>query len=632
MADGRILPPMKRYNPADIVTFVNLTPERFEGAIDGHPFELDDETFKIKWRDETPGAVAEQKLSGLFERELLTYLGTQARVDHLYRYCSDFGQSMRGIALGRRDVGERIYFNEDTTHLVTFGTTGYGKFVSNIAPICLQHKGALVAVDPKGEAAIVTARARWEKHGQTPCIFDPFGLVREKLGGHLPPYAVEVTYNPLAELDPRDRYFFANSLVLANGLLVSESGKEPMWRNNAVDLLSGLIMHVCSKRHEANRDLIRVHEYISSTEEEWQALFEEMIASPVDAVRNCGRRMQGTTERTRSGFVSQCNSDLLFLGDPIVKAALSGDASTNFRFDDLLSNHLFPTIKDDDFAHYNSKLPYWTRREDFLELLTTAGSTLYVVVPFEYTKTHPGLLRLLINAFLTRAQEHQRFGPPSMLLVDEAAQLRDLNMLPTVYAAGRSNNVRVWTFWQNYEQLLTTYPQENGYILGNAIQILLGTTSVQTAEYWSKVAGKEIKFVRSSVSQTSTRNWSETLTEGTSASHTDGTASSTSTGSGGGSGGSSTNSGSAFSRNKSDTHGRSSSKSQTSGGSASDGYTDARVIEDRIPQDVIRSDIGPKTQQALVYVGNERLFWVSPLRYYEEPMKDDADPNPYYRR
>ena len=619
--------------------FLNLTPERFEGVVDGHPFDLDDNMFRIIWRDKNPGEQAAQRVPELFRREIGNYLGSTLRLTHFNNYCQDFGLRSRGVLLGRREAEGTVYYNEDPTHLITFGRTGYGKFVSNLAPTCLDYKGAMVVVDPKGEASAVTSRARYERHGQTPCLFDPFGIVREKLGGRLPPYAVEVSYNPLRELDPKKPRFFSDALRLTTGLLVSESEKEPIWRNNAIDLLSGVIMHVCSDPEETQRDLARVRDYLSCTRDGMQLLFKQMMLSPISAVQHCGARMQAMPENTFGGVKSQCDTDLLFLEDPLVREALSDRGNDQFSFEELLSNHLLPTVTEDDFAHFNSKLGYWEHRNSFLELLCSGGCTLYIVLPLDYTETHAGLLRLLISSFLSQSRRHERFGPPTLLLVDEAAQLKKLDMLTTAYSAGRANNLRVWTFWQDLGQLKAAYPKHHGSFTGNAVQILLGTTDTETSEYFSKIAGMEIKMVRSSQTVTEGRTWGEATSRGTSNSETEGVSSGYASGTSHSSGmsgnvansssGSSTTA--SFGRSSSQTNATSYNVSHSTGGSHSASYTDARVVEPAIRPETIRNTVGPEIRLGLVFTGKEPLFWVNTVRYYEERMRAYADPNPYHK-
>ena len=46
------------------------------------------------------------------------------------------------------------------SHLVTIAPTGAGKGRSAIIPTCLNWKGGLIVIDPKGEAVATTARYR----------------------------------------------------------------------------------------------------------------------------------------------------------------------------------------------------------------------------------------------------------------------------------------------------------------------------------------------------------------------------------------------------------------------------------------------------------------------------------------
>ena len=615
-------------------SFINLTPQGFSGAYEGHPFQLD-ESLNVSWLDETPSG-ANEIVQKMLVPHLEDYLGSTGRTRHVLNYCQNLGSDLRGITLGRFEPNAKVSFSSHSTHLVTIGTTGYGKFVRNLAPACLQYRGAIVVVDPKGEAAAVTARARFERHGQIPCLFDPFGKVRDQLGGELPAHALEVTFNPLRELDPTSKEFAADALSLASALLPGKSEKEPMWRNNAVSLLTGLIIYICTQPDDSKpRDLPYIRHLLSSTAEEWKFLFLKMARSTVPSVQNCARRMQGMPEVTFAGVVTQCNSDLNFLDDPLVCAALSDRGENQFTFAHLFANQRLPRLENEDFAHLNSKMTWWPHKNDLLEFLCCGGYSLYIIIPLEYSESHSGLLRLVINAFLSKSMKTRRFGPPTLLMIDEAAQLGELDGLAVAYSAGRANNIRVWSFWQNLTQIKATYPNKYSSIIGNAIQILIGTTDPETAEYFSKIAGKEIKMVRSS----STVSTGKTTTEGTSEGSSDSNSQTNSQGSSDGtnsSGGwgtpqsngrsSGTNTGSSNGTTTSTNKG----SSYSSGRTFSETYTDSRVIEEVIPPEKIMAECGPDTNKALVFVGGHGLFWINTVRYYEEPMARFADPNPDY--
>ena len=76
-----------------------------------------------------------------------------------------------GIILGHRK--ERGIGTIDNRHILTVAGSRGGKGVSLIVPNLLIYDGSVLAIDPKGELARITARARRQK-GQKVVVLDPF--------------------------------------------------------------------------------------------------------------------------------------------------------------------------------------------------------------------------------------------------------------------------------------------------------------------------------------------------------------------------------------------------------------------------------------------------------------------------
>ena len=198
----------------------SMSPQGCRGAMNEHPFHLDD-SFRLVWDDYPPGTVfkwqgehcVEAKRAWAIEKEAIRligdtlqpelerYLGSQTRTFHVLDYCRLLGNDLSGVMIGRESSWMEPEYDNTDLHLLTVGTPGSGKFTANIAPACLQYRGSLFVIDPDGEAAAVTASARFERHGQIPYVFDPFQVLRRKLKGGFPTHAVEINYNPLRDLD-----------------------------------------------------------------------------------------------------------------------------------------------------------------------------------------------------------------------------------------------------------------------------------------------------------------------------------------------------------------------------------------------------------------------------------------------
>ena len=80
--------------------------------------------------------------------------------------------SVGGIILGYRNG--RGIGSMDNRHILTIAGSRGGKGRSLIIPNMLMYEGSVLAIDPKGELARITSRARAEM-GQRVIVLDPFG-------------------------------------------------------------------------------------------------------------------------------------------------------------------------------------------------------------------------------------------------------------------------------------------------------------------------------------------------------------------------------------------------------------------------------------------------------------------------
>jgi type IV secretion system protein VirD4 len=82
---------------------------------------------------------------------------------------------------GARNVrGGTLIGIEDDRHIITIAGTRAGKGRSAIIPNMLRYQGSVLAIDPKGELALATARQRAKT--QKVCVIDPFGTTADEDG------------------------------------------------------------------------------------------------------------------------------------------------------------------------------------------------------------------------------------------------------------------------------------------------------------------------------------------------------------------------------------------------------------------------------------------------------------------
>jgi type IV secretion system protein VirD4 len=109
--------------------------------------------------------------------------------------------------------------------------------------------------------------------------------------------------------------------------------------------------------------------------------------------------------------------------------------------------------------------------------------TIYLVLPPDKLASHGKLLRLWLGTLMTvLSRRRQRPARPTLLLIDEAAQLGPMQELRSAVTLMRGYGVRCWSFWQDLSQLQRIYPLDWKSIVNNcAVQQYFGLSLPQVA-------------------------------------------------------------------------------------------------------------------------------------------------------
>ena len=165
-----------------------------------------------------------------------------------FPYGKDTANGRRGVFLGYDGEGVHgrpVGFTDDR-HVMTIAGSRAGKGRSLIIPNMLMYEGSVLAIDPKGELARITSRARAEM-GQRVIVLDPFGASLKgcKTEAHRAALQARIGhYNPLAELDPDSDTFVEDAAVIANALIKDSHSSDRFWADSAKVLLHALVLFV----------------------------------------------------------------------------------------------------------------------------------------------------------------------------------------------------------------------------------------------------------------------------------------------------------------------------------------------------------------------------------------------------
>ena len=324
--------------------------------------------------------------------------------------------------------GERepVFLYGDEGHFTTFAITGGGKGRNVIMPVLLDKKirGQVLAIDPKGELALVTARARGEI-GRV-IKMDPFGEVTE----------APDCLNPFDAFDLLDGSTEEKAMNLTELLMTDQgtSTKEPFWDDMARVLISALITFIAVHLPPEERHLGTLRKYLCEGDVVYDLaiLMDKFPSMTPMAKAGIGQVLQ-TADVTRAGIVTTAQRYLRILADPLVQASFR---KTTFDLQAYIGGECM---------------------------------TIYLILPAKRLSSHATMLRIWIATLMNLLLERkERPAQPTLFLIDEAAQLGKLEMLRVAITLLRSYGLRVWTFWQDLSQIKQLYPVGWQTIINNS--------------------------------------------------------------------------------------------------------------------------------------------------------------------
>jgi len=369
-----------------------------------------------------------------------------------------------GTALPYRYAG-RILANPDPRHMVTVAANGAGKGVSAIVPNLLAYEGSVLAIDPKGELAAITARRR-EARGQQVFILDPWALTG----------ADTASFNPLSILTDDNPDIVEDAALITDALVFDDGGSDPYWNLEARNMLQGLILHIATDYsfEDEDRTLLTLRRLITLDADAFDELLADMRSNPA---------ADGAVERIANALSAMPE-----------KQFGSIRATARVSTDFLESPRMARVLKHSDLD---------------LTQLKRQPTTVYLCLPAARLGTHNRWLRLMIGLAL-EAMERERARPerPVLFLMDEFATLGYMRSIENAVGQIRGFGVQLWVILQDLNQLKALYRDRWETFLGNAGTVqFFGINDQFTAQYVSRVLGEQTIMVTSKTYQTQSR-WS----------------------------------------------------------------------------------------------------------------------------
>lgn len=353
-----------------------------------------------------------------------------------------------GLIVGRAAGGWLMRY-DGPGHLLTFAPTRSGKGVGTVLPNLLLADRAILCVDPKGENARISARAR-ARFGPVH-VLDPFGVSGQPTAA----------YNPLTALDPFGLDLAEDAALIAEALVYDppEQVSEAHWNEEAKALIAGLIMHVVTHPSAEGPTLAAVRDLLTTAPTKFAATLKAMQAGPAadGLVARAANRHLGKADREATGVLSAAQRHTHFLDSRRITDSL---ARSDFSFEDLREGH----------------------------------ATVFLVLPPERLGTHARWLRLLVAQALhslARNPGAPRQAPsPILFLLDEFATLGRLEPLAQAYGLMAGYGVQLWAILQDLHQLKALYGERHGTFIANAaVTQVFNVADFDTAQWVSRTLG-----------------------------------------------------------------------------------------------------------------------------------------------
>ncbi len=353
-----------------------------------------------------------------------------------------------GLLIGRDAKSGKPLRYDGPAHLLTMAPTRTGKGVGTIIPNLLTADRSVICVDPKGENARITGRAR-QKFGPVHAL-DPFGITGRP----------SAAFNPLAMLDPQNLDVAEDASALADALVFDEPGMagEAHWSEEAKALIAGLLLHIVSTEPFRCRHLATLREYLTLAPEQFAALLKRMQDSDEarGLVARAANRHLGKSDREAAGVLSAAQRHTHFLDSPRMTAVLN---RSDFRFADLKRSNM----------------------------------TVFLVLPPDRLSTYSRWLRLLVSqSLLEMARDPAKPATPVLYLLDEFASLGHLAPVERAMGLMAGYGVQLWPILQDIHQLRATYGHRAGTFLSNAgVLQVFGVNDYDSARLISDLLGQE---------------------------------------------------------------------------------------------------------------------------------------------
>jgi type IV secretion system protein VirD4 len=375
------------------------------------------------------------------------------------------------IRLGFKDDTPREPLDYDgEAHGLLCAPTRAGKFRDVLAQILMTFEGSCFVVDPKGQAAAVTARYRQDVLKQDVCVLNPFNILPDYLEG-----IRQARYDPItSNLDINSPNFAADADNLMEGLMPHMNDRDAHWIDSARILGSGIAMW----------------EAIMSTPKEPASLASiYKIISGADLFGRCEAALRIIEEGgdVNSGMrLTQAQ----FLAAEFVTERLSRFMKTARDSKEIQSVVSTAITQLAFMGNKPIAESLSASNVDFREM-RNKPMTVYLILPGRYMASSAKWFRLITNSWADSCLHEGKGSIPILGILDEfASAIGKLGSIETLLRLAAGYGTRLVTVIQDLPSLKELYPRSwETFLSASEWQLYFAPRDWTTSEYCSRMSG-----------------------------------------------------------------------------------------------------------------------------------------------
>lgn len=411
-------------------------------------------------------------------------VGNVGRFLSLWELATSLKWTNGGIFIGRPLPEQRLIglFNfvkvgpKDDRHMLTIAAARSGKGSAVIIPNLIHYPGSVIAIDPKGELANITASRRGKGSdkvpkylGQRVFVFDPENIVKNHNG---------CCWNPLGELELSDPSLWTKIVRISSVIIpLNDDPNASFFTSQARTLLTAIIAHVLELESPERRNLIHVRKLVMEGDIEY-----------FNMLTNEGNNVSDPQEAL-----------LVLMSQNSAHGGKVARAASSFRIKAMeTKTSILGTLEENtDFLDDPGLERYLQSSDLELSQLKREPTTLYICIDATSLSTPlVKILSIFVDLAIVALAKDITEQPKNkvLFLLDEFPALGRLESIEKGMGLIAGYGITLWPIIQNIGQLKSLYPNSYTTFLTNTRGIqFFGELEEDNYKYIEERCGKKIQ-------------------------------------------------------------------------------------------------------------------------------------------